>query len=216
MDFLGIGFSELMFILIIAMMVFGPKRLPELASKAGKMIRDLRGMSQGLMAEWQRELNVSVRLDELKEIRYELEETKKALSMAKKDIEDEASAASKVANEAAKSTEEAVKSMTKPLDEKPRATSTARQLPESPSEPEPETVLGHENGNGSVAPVVGDDTTVRETAPVEGTVPEPVIDARLAVDSRQISQPTTVNENAEANDVAPEATSTEAKETVNE
>ena len=52
MDILGIGFSELMFIMIIAMMVFGPRRLPELAAKAGKFIADMRSMSQGLMAAW--------------------------------------------------------------------------------------------------------------------------------------------------------------------
>jgi Sec-independent protein translocase protein TatA len=38
-DILGIGFAELIFIMIIAMMVFGPRRLPEIAAKAGKIVR---------------------------------------------------------------------------------------------------------------------------------------------------------------------------------
>ena len=52
MDILGIGFAELVFILIIAMMVFGPRRLPEVAAKAGRIVAELRQMSQGLMTEW--------------------------------------------------------------------------------------------------------------------------------------------------------------------
>ena len=86
MDILGIGFPELIVILIIAMMVFGPRRLPEMAGKAGKIIRDLRGMSQGLLLEWQREINVASRLDELTEIRHELELTKQELGNTTREI----------------------------------------------------------------------------------------------------------------------------------
>ena len=86
MDILGIGFPELIVILIIAMMVFGPRRLPEIAGKAGKIVRDLRGMSQGLLLEWQREITVASRLDELQDIRRELELTKQELSGVKDDL----------------------------------------------------------------------------------------------------------------------------------
>ena len=44
MDFLGVGFAELIFILIIAMMVFGPRRLPEIAAKAGKIYEEHAGL----------------------------------------------------------------------------------------------------------------------------------------------------------------------------
>lgn len=79
MDILGIGFPELVVIFIIALMVFGPRRLPELAGKAGKFVRDLRNMSQGLLTEWQREITVAARVEELEEARRELEQTKKEL-----------------------------------------------------------------------------------------------------------------------------------------
>jgi Tat protein translocase TatB subunit len=60
MDFLGIGPLELIVVLIIALIVVGPERLPELAQSIGKTLRDLRAMSQGLTTEWQREMkNVS-------------------------------------------------------------------------------------------------------------------------------------------------------------
>lgn len=86
MDILGVGFPELVFIFIIAMMVFGPRRLPEIAAKAGKTIRDLRNMSQGLMTEWQREITVAARLEELEEARQGLEEAKRELQQAQKTI----------------------------------------------------------------------------------------------------------------------------------
>jgi sec-independent protein translocase protein TatB len=57
MDFLGIGPLELIVVLVIAFIVVGPDRLPELARSIGKHARDLRALSQGLTAEWQREID---------------------------------------------------------------------------------------------------------------------------------------------------------------
>jgi sec-independent protein translocase protein TatB len=57
MDFLGIGPLELIVVLIIAFIVVGPERLPELARSIGKQLRELRALSQGLTAEWQREID---------------------------------------------------------------------------------------------------------------------------------------------------------------
>lgn len=90
MDFLGIGFAELFFIFIIALMVLGPRRLPEYAAKAGKIIRDLRNMSQGLMTEWQREIAVATRIEELEETRRELQEAQNALRETNQMIRSEA------------------------------------------------------------------------------------------------------------------------------
>jgi Tat protein translocase TatB subunit len=86
MDILGVGFSELIFILIIAMMVFGPRRLPEIAAKAGKFVADLRSMSQGLMAEWQREITVAGRLEELEQARQDIQAIKQDLSQTKQEL----------------------------------------------------------------------------------------------------------------------------------
>jgi Tat protein translocase TatB subunit len=57
MDFLGIGPLELLVILIIALVVVGPEKLPEIARSIGKTMRDLRNMSQGFTADWEREFN---------------------------------------------------------------------------------------------------------------------------------------------------------------
>ena len=71
-----------MFVFIIAMMVFGPRRLPEIAAKAGKIVAQLRGMSQGLLTEWQREINAEAYMEELRKTKNELDEFKKELSQA--------------------------------------------------------------------------------------------------------------------------------------
>src|SRR5918912_1933223 len=47
----GIGLGELVVIFIIALIVVGPERMPELARRAGLAIRDLRRMYDNLRAE---------------------------------------------------------------------------------------------------------------------------------------------------------------------
>jgi sec-independent protein translocase protein TatB len=63
MDFLGIGPLELIVVAIIALIVVGPERLPELAKSVGKTLRDLRAMSEGLTSEWQQELGTLTDID---------------------------------------------------------------------------------------------------------------------------------------------------------
>jgi len=43
----GISWPEILIILIIALIVFGPKRLPELGRSLGKGIREFRGSLNG-------------------------------------------------------------------------------------------------------------------------------------------------------------------------
>lgn len=42
----GIGIAEFMVILVVALLVFGPDRLPEFAKQAGRMVRQVRQFSQ--------------------------------------------------------------------------------------------------------------------------------------------------------------------------
>jgi sec-independent protein translocase protein TatA len=53
MNFFGIGIPELLMILVIALIVFGPERLPEIGRSIGKAVRDFREMSSGFTSEWQ-------------------------------------------------------------------------------------------------------------------------------------------------------------------
>jgi len=79
MDFLGIGVLELIVILILALIFIGPRDMPKMAGRAAKFLRDLRQMSEGFTTEWQRELNATVSLDELKQLKEEMAATKKTL-----------------------------------------------------------------------------------------------------------------------------------------
>lgn len=47
----GVGFQELIIILIIALLVVGPERLPELARQLGRFVRDARRIYASLRAE---------------------------------------------------------------------------------------------------------------------------------------------------------------------
>jgi len=100
MDILGIGFPELFLILIIAMMIFGPRRLPELAVKAGRFLGELRSMSSGLMTEWQREITAAARLEELEKTRQEFRDIQAEVQQTRRNLAAEASSSMKTLAEA--------------------------------------------------------------------------------------------------------------------
>ncbi len=53
----GVGPAELVMIFVVALVVFGPKRLPELGRTVGSLTRRLRNASQEFQQEFQREMN---------------------------------------------------------------------------------------------------------------------------------------------------------------
>lgn len=56
MDFWGIGWQEILLILIVALMIFGPGRLPEIGRAVGKTVRVLKKATSDLMAEATKEI----------------------------------------------------------------------------------------------------------------------------------------------------------------
>jgi len=58
MDFLGIGPWEILLILILALIIFGPGKLTEIARTLGKTVRAIRKASSDLTATVTRELEV--------------------------------------------------------------------------------------------------------------------------------------------------------------
>jgi Tat protein translocase TatB subunit len=50
----GIGYQEMFIVLVVAMVIFGPSRLPELAGQVGRWVRDFRRMSSDLTGEFEK------------------------------------------------------------------------------------------------------------------------------------------------------------------
>ena len=55
MNVFGIGLPEMALIMIIALLVFGPKKLPEIGRSMGKAIRGFQDASKEFEAEFKRE-----------------------------------------------------------------------------------------------------------------------------------------------------------------
>jgi sec-independent protein translocase protein TatB len=54
----SIGTTELLMILVVALVVFGPRRLPDLGRKIGKGMADFRRMSDDFKSTWEREVDL--------------------------------------------------------------------------------------------------------------------------------------------------------------
>ncbi|PYS02321.1 MAG: hypothetical protein DMG15_01385 [Acidobacteria bacterium] len=63
-----LGFSEMLVIFIIALLVFGPKKLPELGKSLGKGIREFKKATEELKSSWE---------DQVKDIATPLNEVKR-------------------------------------------------------------------------------------------------------------------------------------------
>lgn len=55
MNFFGIGLPEMVVIMVVALLVFGPKKLPEIGRSLGKGIRSFQDASKEFEAEFKRE-----------------------------------------------------------------------------------------------------------------------------------------------------------------
>lgn len=75
----NIGFPEMVLIFVVALLVFGPKRLPELGRSLGKGLSEFRRASSDLKNSIEREIEVS-------EIGQSIAETQKATEQAKSEI----------------------------------------------------------------------------------------------------------------------------------
>lgn len=54
--FNNLGWGEIAFLVVLALFVFGPERLPKVAADAGRMLRQVRAMAQNATADIKAEL----------------------------------------------------------------------------------------------------------------------------------------------------------------
>ena len=64
----NIGWQEIIIVLVIALIVFGPRRLPEMGRSLGKSIREFREATSGIREE----LGLDTDLNELKNLKTDL------------------------------------------------------------------------------------------------------------------------------------------------
>jgi TatA/E family protein of Tat protein translocase len=62
-----LGFSEMVMIFVIALLVFGPKKLPELGKSLGKGIREFKKATDELKSSWEDQVkDISQPLNDMK------------------------------------------------------------------------------------------------------------------------------------------------------
>ena len=69
----NLGFPELVVIFVIALLVFGPRKLPELGKSLGKSLAEFKKATNELKRTWEQE--VKAEEDELKKIQRDINST---------------------------------------------------------------------------------------------------------------------------------------------
>ncbi len=67
----NLGFPEIMVIFVVALLVFGPRKLPELGKSLGKSLAEFKKATNDLKKTWEEE--VKAEEEDLKEIRKDLD-----------------------------------------------------------------------------------------------------------------------------------------------
>lgn len=109
MNIMGMGWQEMMIILVGALLIFGPDRLPEVAGQIGKFVRDLRKMTGDLTGELERTAGVG---DIKKAVQQELGGLKSTMDSATKGVSSSVSGATASVNKSVTSAANAAKGTT--------------------------------------------------------------------------------------------------------
>lgn len=76
MEFLGIGYQELLLVLVLLLVVVGPERLPGMAYQIGRAVRTMQGYARAVRDEFKDEIDY---LDEqYKTVKGQVDETQRA------------------------------------------------------------------------------------------------------------------------------------------
>lgn len=106
-----IGFSELLIIGVVALLVLGPERLPKAARFAGLWVRKARAQWYSVKAEFERELAS----DEMRRISDPARELREAVDEARRDVD----AAGRELGEAAREANDSVRAAATPETSRP-------------------------------------------------------------------------------------------------
>lgn len=79
MNVFGIGLPEMALIMVVALLIFGPKKLPEIGQSLGKAIRSFQNASREFEAEFKREAD---QIEQAVKTTAELEPKQKQIAAA--------------------------------------------------------------------------------------------------------------------------------------
>ncbi|MEN8222096.1 MAG: Sec-independent protein translocase protein TatB [Acidobacteriota bacterium] len=85
----SIGFPEIIMIMLVVLMLFGPKKLPEIAKLLGNTVRDFKRTINDAKSTIQEELDKADLGDDIKNIKEDLSEVANLESSIKDSIKDE-------------------------------------------------------------------------------------------------------------------------------
>lgn len=77
MEFLGVGYQELLVILVLMLVVVGPERLPGMAYQIGKAVRTLQGYARQVRDEFSDEIGYIE--DQYRTVKGEVDSTRESL-----------------------------------------------------------------------------------------------------------------------------------------
>jgi sec-independent protein translocase protein TatA len=84
MNIFGIGLPEMAVILIVALLVFGPKKLPEIGRSLGKAIRGFQDASRDFENEFKKEAQ---QIEESVKMNAQIEQQKESQTLASDDAD---------------------------------------------------------------------------------------------------------------------------------
>lgn len=142
MEILNIGLGEMIVIFIIALLVFGPERLPEMARRAGKVVRDL----QAISGEFTQIVNES-----MAEVEEPIQETRKTLTDASSTVSHEIERAA-----------DSVPQSERQSKKKPAPSTDTSATAEPEHESQPESGESDETETATTPPVADDDDTEQQ------------------------------------------------------
>lgn len=87
-----IGFSELLIVALVGLIVIGPKRLPEVARTVGQWVAKVRRFVSDVKQDIDREMQ-QAELSELRNLKQELDETRRVVEQTSSDLIKEANIA---------------------------------------------------------------------------------------------------------------------------
>jgi Tat protein translocase TatB subunit len=112
MDFLGMGWFEIAIVLLVALIVLGPEKLPAYARNIGKFIRQFRKITSGVSKEISRAMDMDDVDEQEDGIKKELKAISKSLeedaALLRKSLSEEAASIEKVVSESTRDAKESL------------------------------------------------------------------------------------------------------------